>query len=464
MSRLHRLLATHTFRLGLVYVALFSLSVVVLFGFIYTFATGYITQQINDSVQLRFEILNKEYKENGTKGVESRISELIASDDEGAEIYLLINKEHEALAGNLNEWPRFAKIEKPYPLTGEWVRFFIEGTRNHPGTIAVQAIRMPLSEWRSLLVGQSMQSLHKVEQTIRQAFWGSLAISVVMALLGAVIMTRSVMQRLALINRSTSEIMKGDITTRIPVRGGGDEFDELAHHLNRLLDRIEALMGSLDLFASNIAHDLRSPLTRLITRTEAGMRGLKDDAPAKALLEQNVDEMQRLIATFNAILNISELEASTREITFSLCDLTDILTQLMEFYEPVAAEKSLKLTATLPALPAILGEERLLTQAFANLLENAIKFTPKAGRIRLYAKAKHDAIEVVLADSGSGIPAQYRERVFDKFFRLEESRSAGGNGLGLSLVAAIFKLHRASITLEDNAPGLKIRLRFPTSQ
>lgn len=464
-AKLSRLIHTFTFRLGLVYVGLFSASVVLLFGFIYTYAGSYLDAQVRDTIRLRYAVLADEYRQNGSAGVESRIAEMIASDDEASEIYLLVNREDERLAGNLDEWPRFAEVEGAFEKNGQWVRFNIEASRlnseNQTGRIAVQAVTIPLSKWRSLLVGQTLQNREKVEQAIINTFGASLLVTLLMALGGAAVMTRSVMRRLSVINRSAETIMQGDISARIPHARDGDEFDDLSQTLNRMLDTIEQLLQSLSQFANNIAHDLRSPLTRIISRTDAGLRGLKEHSAARKLLERNVAEMQELVGTFNSILRISELEANTEFREFGPCDLSAIIDNLVEFYEPLASEKEVSLQNHVNGPLPIEGEKNLLTQAFANLLDNAIKFTPEGGQVRVSSARTRKGIEIVIADSGPGIPDAFRDKVFEKFFRMEESRHTRGNGLGLSLVAAIARIHDAEITLEDNAPGLRVRLTFP---
>lgn len=460
MKRLLKLLHTFTFRLGLVYVGLFAVSVVLLFGFIYGFASNYIENQVADSIRVRYSVLLNEYRENGSAGLEGRIRDFIKSDDEGSEIYLLINNKQETLAGNMQAWPQHAVEEGKFEKNARWIRFNIEGSRNHPESIQVRALTVPLSSWRSLLVGQSMQARVKVEQTIAQAFAGSLAVTFFMAFIGAVIMTRSVMRRLGIINRSVETIMRGDLSARVPFTQGGDEFDELSHTLNDMLDRMERLLQSLSDFSSNIAHDLRSPLNRIVARTEAGLRGMKEPTAARKLLERNVEEMHELINTFNSILKISELEASPDFTQFAPCDMVRILEQLTEFYEPIASEKNIALINLVEEPVTLEGEKNLLTQAFANLLDNAIKFTPPGGRVTLSVSIE-ERVVFTIRDTGPGIPASHRARVFEKFFRMEESRNTKGNGLGLSMVAAIARIHGAEVLLEDNAPGLSVTLSFP---
>lgn len=459
-TRLALTFKTFTFRLGLVYVGLFSLSIILLFGFIFTFAKNYTQNQINDTIAAQYSYLLSAYRENGSEGVEQRIKQLVAEDDEGREIYLLVNKEGEKLAGNLNEWPSTAKKQGAFEKEGTWVTFHIESARNIPIGIEVKALTIPLSKWRMLLVGQSTQGSEKIEQTIIKTFWASLVVTIIMAFIGALIMTRSVMGRINIINRSAHTIMHGELSARIPFTKGGDEFDDLSANLNAMLDKIEILLQSISLFANNIAHDLRSPLSRIISRLDAGLRKIDHDNPARALIEKNIADMQGLVSTFNSILKISELEANTEFQQFSDIDAHAIIADLVEFYEPIATEKSLTLINHINTPLLIKGEKNLLTQAFANIIDNAIKFTPKQSRVEISVEQRPNHIDILFADNGVGIAEMFHDKVFEKFFRIEESRSAKGNGLGLSLVAAIARIHGAEIMLEDNQPGLRVRFRI----
>ena len=460
-SKLARIVKTFTFRLALIYVGLFSLSVTLLFAFIYTFEMNHLQQQINDSIRMQYSYLLDEYKQSGSSGVEIRIKELIADDSEGNEIYLLVNAKYEKQVGNLNQWPASFTKEGNFEKEGSWVRFHMEGTRANPKAIEVKAIMIPLSKWRFLLVGQSLQSNERVEETIVETFWASLLLTLFMAFIGAIVMTRSVMKRINVINRSAYTIIHGNISVRIPFTKGGDEFDELSSNLNDMLDKIESLLMSIGQFANNIAHDLRSPLNRIINRLDAGLRTMDDTNPARKLLEKNIHDMQELVGTFNSILKISELEANTEFRSFAACDLHSLITNLIELYEPYAAEKNITIISEVAAPLVIFGEKNLLTQAFANLLDNAMKFTQKGGHITISSAVSENSTTIIIADDGPGIPPEYRHKVFEKFFRLEQSRNTKGNGLGLSLVAAIGRIHNISITLEDNAPGLRVELSFP---
>jgi signal transduction histidine kinase len=462
-SKLALIIKTFTFRLALVYVALFSLSVILLFAFIYTFAMNYLQQQITDSIRKQYTYILGDYRDGGTDAVEERIKELVAEDD-GTAVYLLVNREYEKLAGNLNEWPAGASKEGTFEKEGSWVRFHIEGTRVNPEGIAVRAITVPLSKWRFLLIGRSLQNNERIEQTVIQTFWASLILTLFMAFIGAIIMTRSVMKRINVINRSAGTIMHGNLSVRIPFTKGGDEFDELSSNLNQMLDKIENLLASLSHFANNIAHDLRSPLNRIINRLDAGMRTIESGDPARKLLDKNIEDMQELIGTFNSILKISELEANTDFRQFEICDARKLIDKLVDFYEPYAAEKDIVLTSIIIDPVIVKGEKNLLTQAFANLIDNAIKFTPRGGAITVSSETNGTTRSIVISDNGPGIASEYHDKVFEKFFRLERSRNTRGNGLGLSLVAAVIDIHNATITLEDNQPGLKVRISFPAAE
>ncbi len=462
-SRLNRIIKTFTFRLGLVYVGLFSLSVILLFGFIYTFAMNYLQVQITDAIRLKYSYLLEEYKQTGSSGVEARIKDQIAEDSDNNEIYLLVNQKLEKITGNLNEWPLNATREGSFEKEGFWIRFHIEGNHEQPGGIEVKAVTVPLSKWRSILVGLSLQSNERIEQTIVQTFWASLLVTLIMAFIGATVMTRSVMRRINVINRSAGTIMHGNLSARIPFTIGGDEFDDLSANLNQMLDKIEMLLGSLSQFANNIAHDLRSPLNRIINRLDAALRNMEEDNPARKMVEKNIHEMEELVGTFNSILKISELEANTEFRTFEACDLQRVIDNLVELYEPYAAEKDIILANTIRTPLVIYGEKNLLTQAFANLLDNAMKFSMKGGTVTVGYETTTDTTTVTIADHGAGIPTQFHNKVFEKFFRLEQSRNTKGNGLGLSLVAAIARIHNATISLRDNKPGIVVALTFPQS-
>ncbi len=261
-------------------------------------------------------------------------------------------------------------------------------------------------------------------------------------------------------NRTSARIIHGDLSQRVPVSGSGDEFDQLAANLNAMLDQIERLMLGMRQVTDNIAHDLRTPLSRLRARLEVTLLERPDLHRYGEALRDTITEADRLLGTFNALLSIAEAEAGARREGWSVVDLAEIARNVAELYEPLAEENGMELAVETDATLPVRGDRHLLSQALANLLDNALKYAPE-GRIVLRAHEHGETVRVEIADNGPGIPADRREAVFDRFVRLEGSRSSPGNGLGLSLVRAVAKLHAGACWLEDNAPGLKAVMTFP---
>lgn len=280
-------------------------------------------------------------------------------------------------------------------------------------------------------------------------------------------MSRNMLRRLDAINRTSGEIIAGDLTRRVPLTGSGDEFDALAENLNRMLDRIERLMKGLREVTDSVAHDLRTPLNRLRNRLEESVArlnagGALTNEKAAGEIERAIAETDQLIGTFNALLLIAETDAGTTRAAMSALDLGSVAADVVELYEPLAEEKKLGLTLVPAGAVAIEGNRSLIAQALANLVDNALKYTPAGGKVRIRAALTEAGVDLSVADSGPGIPAADRPRVTERFVRLEASRNSPGTGLGLSLVAAVAHFHNAELVLEDNAPaGLKAVLRFP---
>jgi signal transduction histidine kinase len=264
-----------------------------------------------------------------------------------------------------------------------------------------------------------------------------------------------------LINRTSRRIMGGDLSLRVPVTRAGDEFDDLSVNLNRMLDRIERLLHGMREVSDNVAHDLRSPLNRLRNRLElAAMRQPPDTETARDF-DAAVQETDRLIGTFNALLLIAEAEAGSVRETMHDFSLGDVIEGVGELYGPLAEEKQLRFTVRkAPDAGLIRGNHNLISQALANLLDNAIKYTPAGGSVIVALENQPAGPALVVADNGPGIPPQDRARVTERFVRLETSRNSPGTGLGLSLVAAVARMHEAELSFEDNHPGLRTTLTF----
>ena len=287
-----------------------------------------------------------------------------------------------------------------------------------------------------------------------------LSAAIVLSLLMGVMLGRVILRRMDTISRAAADIMAGDLTRRVPLSARKDEFDVLAGRLNAMLDRIQQLIHGIRDVTDNIAHDLRSPLSRLRNRMEVTLLEPRDGAEYRQALQHGIEDADSLIKTFNALLSIAQAEAGNHRSEWVSVDLNSLARDLAELYEPAAEEKQQHLEFITADHAVITGSRDLLAQAIGNLLENAIKHTPQDGTIRLELVSSENAVELKVSDTGPGIPAFERERVLERFVRLQNSRDTPGNGLGLSLVRAVSILHNAQLQLGDAKPGLVVSLRF----
>src|SRR5438105_2405810 len=297
----------------------------------------------------------------------------------------------------------------------------------------------------------------------------SLAILVVLGLAGGLFVTRRVLKRVDAMTATTQMIMQGDLSERLPIAGADDELDRLASNLNAMLERIEALMHGLKEVSDNIAHDLKTPLTRLRNRCEEALRLAEDESQYRAALESTIDESEALIRTFNALLMIARAESGQARDGMTEVDAAEIVRGVGELYEPLADDKGIKLKVDAPAAAMVHGNRELISQALANLVDNALKYGAPAqpgvngveSAIVVRAMAEGDQVTISVADGGRGIPEADRHRAVERFVRLEQSRSQPGSGLGLSLASAVAHLHGGKLKLEDNYPGLKTVISLP---
>jgi len=320
-----------------------------------------------------------------------------------------------------------------------------------------------------LLVGRDLDERERLYNIVLSAGRWSVAIVVILGLAGGLFVTRRVLRRVDAMTETTRTIMHGDLGGRLPVAGTGDELDRLAENLNIMLDRIEALMRGLKEVSDNIAHDLKTPLTRLRNRAEQALRSAKNENEYRAALENTIEESDGLIRTFNALLMIARAESGQARDDMSEFDAAEIAHDVGELYEPLAEEKGIVLKVEADAPVPIKGNRELISQALANLVDNAIKYAePRNDQINgapvqvvVRALGEGDRILLTVADSGPGIPEADRGRVVERFIRLEQSRSQPGSGLGLSLASAVARLHGGELTLADNEPGLKSIIALP---
>ncbi len=448
---------TATFRLAFAYLILFAVSVMLLLGFIYWRTAGFMASQVDETITAEVQGLGEQYKLWGILGLRRIIIER-ASKENSRTIYILTRGDA-PLAGNLSQWPPDA-VE----TARGWIDFTytrVSGTESEvrPG----RAFQTRLAMGYRLLVGRDMQEANAIESTIRTTLLWALAITGIFGVAGGMWISRNVMHRLELINRTSREIMSGDLTRRIPMQGGRDELDDLAGNLNQMLEQIERLMMGMREVADNIAHDLRTPLNRLRNKLEGALIGNASRDEQMQALESAIAEADGLISTFNSLLLIAEAETGAHRDTLERVDLSEVVHDIADLYEPAAEDRGILLKLVAPARITVRGNRSLLARAAANLVENALKYTPKGGAVTVTTgiDARDDQPIFSVRDTGPGIPEGDRERVLDRFVRLERSRNTPGSGLGLSLVAAVARMHEATIKLEDARPGLLATIKFP---
>jgi signal transduction histidine kinase len=452
----YRLLRTSTFRFALVYVGLFGISALLLLGFIYWTTAGYAGRQTDEVILTQASSLAEQYRQRGLDGVAATIAQRAARNPRGHAVYLLTDPNGRRIVGNLDRWP-------PDAAAPGWVEFLIEDPDSQGEAYRARAQYVRLAGGFRLLVGRDVQEQQRHQNLMVSAMvWGG-ALTLALALVGGLLMSRATLQRIETINRTSRQIIQGDLARRMPTRGTGDEFDQLAGNLNAMLDQIALLMEGIRQVSDNIAHDLRTPLTRLRSRLEAARLNQADPA-MQATIDALIADADALLSTFNALLRIAEIEAGRRRAEFERVDLAALAGDAIELYEPVALERRQTIEVQLETGAMVSGDRHLLSQTIANLLDNAIKYSPDGSRITVQARMSDTGPAVSVADNGPGIPAEFREQAVRRFFRLETSRSTPGTGLGLSLVSAVAKLHGARLRLEDNAPGLRVTLSFDERQ
>ncbi len=432
---------------------LFSASALALLGFIYWSTAAYMSRQADETIEAEIKGLAERYETDGLGGLTAQIADRLSAQQPGdSSIYLLADSQLNPLVGNINRWPRVREDEQG------WFNFQLSGSESKRIHRA-RARAFILKRNFYLLVGRDMFELEDTQKLIiRTLIWG-LAITLALALLGGVMMSRSMMRRIELINRTSREIMSGDLTKRIPTSQSDDDFDALADNLNRMLDQIELLMDGVRRVSDNIAHDLRTPLARLRRGLESLRMSDVQGESRRDLLDSAVNEADGLLATFNALLRIARIESEARREGFDEIELKALLRDVGDLYGPVAEEKGLEFKLACESSLTIYGDRDLLFQALANLLDNAIKYTPAGGSISV---SVDDILRgVTICDTGPGIPEAEWDKVFQRFYRLDHSRTSAGSGLGLSLVSAVAKLHRIALTLGSNDPGLCVTLRMP---
>jgi len=479
MGAVGKLLRTTAFKLSLIYLTVFALFAAVLIGYFAWSTSRLITQQITETIDAEINGLTELYTQGGIRRLVLLVD--ARSRRPSSNLYLVTTPTGEGVAGNVGTLQP-GVLEQSGPVETAYRRLDeAEDTEHHA---LVRVVR--LSGGFRLLVGRDLEERERLHDIIIAAARWSIAVVVVLGLLGGFFVTRRVLKRIDAMTGTTRTIMQGDLTGRLPIAGTGDELDRLADNLNAMLERIEALLHGLKEVSDNIAHDLRTPLTRLRNRAEEALRTASAEGDYRAALENVLEESDGLIRTFNALLMIARAESGEVGQDTTEFDAGEIVHDVADLYEPLADDNGLKLEVDVQGTMSMKGNRELISQALANLIDNAIKYAapahaaaalvPAAGNdgphaasaaetgpaaITVSAKAEASRVLLTVADCGPGIPTAERARVVERFVRLEQSRSLPGAGLGLSLAAAVARLHHGELRLEDNAPGLRAVLVLP---
>jgi len=462
-NRLRRVVSTTAFRAAAVAVAVYLVCAGVVVGLLLWQTNRVLTDQVLGTLGAEADLLRAEAQTGGrsalVRAVEAR------SRAGGPGLYYLADSVGVKLAGNLSRMPS----ELASGATGGVFRYTAGQPAGAEPRLAV-AIPVDLGADMRLIVGRDVDDQRRFAGEMGTVYLLGLVFLSLTGLLAGWVISRVVLKRIETINLTTRSIMQGDLSQRIAITGVGDELDGLAANLNAMLDRIEALMSGLREVSDNIAHDLKTPLTRLRNAAEAALMDPRGAQACREGLEHTIENADGLIKTFNALLLVARLEAGVLEENTETFDVARLVRDVAELYEPVAEERGLELDLDVAPDAQVTGNRQLIGQAVANLIDNAIKYSAKAAekatasaptRIGIGVGLHPDEIEIAVSDRGPGVAAEDRERVLKRFVRLEKSRTEPGTGLGLSLVQAVARLHGGKVRLEDNAPGLRVVLTLP---
>lgn len=456
-SGFRTLLSTTAFKIIAAYLLIFVLFAGFVIGWLGFATQRLFTDQLTETITAEVRGLAEQYSIGGIRRLVEVVEE--RGNRPGASLYLVTSFTGDSLAGNIGELPagtlnRPGWIETDYRRAGE-------SSTDRPHRAIVQIYGLP-GNFR-LLVGRDLEERDRMREIFGRGFRLALMVALILGLIGAYFVTRRVLKRVDAMTDMSRRIMEGDLTGRLPTAGSRDELDRLAGSVNDMLARIEALMAGMKEVSDNIAHDLKTPLTRLRNKAEDALRVASGEEAYRAALTGIIEESDGLIRTFNALLMIARAEAGNQREGMAPLDLGEIARGVAELYEPVAEEAGIALDVV--AAPVrVTGNRELLGQVMANLLDNALKYgAPEGGERRVSVTVAADGGDAVItvADRGPGIADGDRGRVLDRFVRLETSRSRPGSGLGLSLAAAVARLHGGGLSLDDNRPGLKVALRLP---
>lgn len=456
---LSKVFTSFTFRFLVAYVAWLGVSVFLVLSLIYAFIAYGFFDEVQQSLEQEVQELAAAYQQGGPQAVDRLIRDHSSPERLIRFFYLVADADRQKIAGDLQQWPADRAYGK------NWQDFRLESLTDFLKPVGTEFITRShrLDSGEYVVVARHYGDVINSTKLVAGALTRSMIATIVLGTLGGAVVSALTLRRVELVNNSLRRIMQGDFSERIDVLDKAGDLRRLCETLNRMLDRIEVLMNGVRQVSDNIAHDLRTPLTRLRGRLSDLQADL--DSASGERVQEMLDEADELLGTFNALLRIAQVESGNRRSGFSAVDLSLLLADVAELYEPLAADKGLSLDVKIAPIGSYFGDRNLLFQAFANLFDNAIKYTPEGGQVAVRALRGAEGVDIVIADSGIGIPPEDYERVFHRFYRVEGSRSRHpGNGLGLSLVKAVVNLHGGKIELADNRPGLNVLVHLPAEQ
>lgn len=450
-----RLLRSTASRLALIFAGLFMIAALTLAGLLWWSTTGYLDRETDAVIAADTRAIGDRLSDFGLPGAVQTMNERIAADADNRAIYLLTDPRLRPLGGNVDAWPL-----KVGPRPGWYEIELVHRDRLHMARL----LHVALPGNFQLLVGRDVQDRVEIRNLfLRGLVWAGMA-ALAFAFFGAWLIRRAVERRIEGINRTATAIVQGDLARRVPMHDADDEFDQLVTTINRMLDQIQQLIEGVRNVSNAIAHDLRTPLAETRARLESLLRQPAGTEASLDGITAAINDIDRLIGVFNALLRLAELDTGLRRAGFARVDVPALLDDAAELYGPAAEAKGLNLVSHADPGITLKGDRQLLAQAIGNLLDNAVKYTPKGGVVILNAvQQKDDRILISVADSGPGIPEDERTRAVQRFYRGDASRHAEGVGLGLSLVEAVARLHGGELRLDANNPGLRAVLALPAS-
>ncbi len=466
MSSVVQLWRTTTVRLTAIFILLFVIFSILLLTFLAYQSSIQIQQQQTRAIDREVETLQRIDNRQGVRGLVFAVSRLASQPGPG--IYYLGDNSGLQIVGNVTNIPANVLQNEGVFSFDYTSPGFDEDTDEAADVEGFAVVRSLVTEsGLRLVVGRDVVERRGFTTIVLQGFLYAVLGILVFSILAGALTARRVLRRIDAINATSNKIMSGNLSERVPVTKANDEFDALATSLNAMLDRIEALMQGLKEVTDNVAHDLKTPLTRLRTRAEAALRDGSDSGVQREALETTLAESDKLIRTFNALLMIARAEAGAPSGAFADVDVSEVARDVAELYEPAADEQGLTLETKIAPDVRLRANRELIGQALVNLVENALKYYEpaegKTGHIGVSVGAANGRVLIEVTDNGPGIPVEDRARVVERFVRLEKSRTEPGSGLGLSLVAAVARLHRGEFRIEDNSPGVRAVIDLPAA-